>query len=349
MGSATVDNGSPGPQPGSPPPPPYAQPTYGRPAKVGSGPGGIRPLSLGDVLDGMFRLLVGNWRAFLLALGPVLAPLAVIQGYLASRQLGGQGLIGLFTNPGAAEATLSAGQQGMAQVWSVALSLVDAVFVIPLTTAITVAIAAGAFLSRPEDAGGALRTGFSRYLPMFAASLLTVLIVLLVVGAPGGLLIAAGFAADGNVALFVLGGVLIFLGALAAVVLSVFWSLASVVIVVERTGPVAGLRRSWQLVRSRFWPVVGYGIVALLVGYLVGQIAVLPFGIPGLLLPGVAGAVLLGVGTLLGQILTRPLVGLALTLIYFDVRIRREGLDLQMAADSLQPQQSPATGWGTTG
>jgi hypothetical protein len=104
------------------------------------------------------------------------------------------------------------------------------------------------------------------------------------------------------------------------------------VIGIEGGGPVAAVARSVRLIRSRYFPTMGVallmGIVALLLG---NALAALPQGLAAWV--GYEdGWPLLALGSILAQVVVLPFVAAATVLLYFDLRVRTEGLDLEMAA-----------------
>lgn len=345
------------PQPGwSQPPqqPGWSQPQQqaysgaGRPARVGSGAEGIRPLNLGDVLDGMFRLFISHWRAYVLALGVVVVPLSLVNAYLGQQQTGGRGLLELFTNPQAAEALVAGGGASPWELAGTGIAGLVGLLVAPLLTGAAVMIASEGYLGRDPQAGAALGTAARRYFALVGTYILT-FFAIVAVFIPTGVLIAVALATDGNVAVIV-AAVLVFLATLvAAFAVGFLLSLADITVVTEGLGPAAALRRSWRLVRRRFWPVVGYSILAGLIAGIIGGVLALLLSFPGQLFAGVLGYVLLAAGSILSSIIARPLATNAQTLIYYDVRVRSEGLDLHLMADAMQEGGQGATGWAGAG
>ncbi len=94
------------------------------------------------------------------------------------------------------------------------------------------------------------------------------------------------------------------------------------------------MRRSFRLVKPRLWPVLG---IALLSGLLASTVGSVLGGVPSVLALVVGlkwGWLLLAMGSVLSGLVSTPLISIVATLVYYDGRIRQEGLDLQiMAAD----------------
>ncbi|MDO4899407.1 glycerophosphoryl diester phosphodiesterase membrane domain-containing protein [Actinomyces sp.] len=133
-------------------------------------------------------------------------------------------------------------------------------------------------------------------------------------------------------------GLLLVVGAGAAVAfVTVRLSVAGAALILENVGVWEGIRRSWQLTRSNFWHVLGtllltvliVGVVSNLVGGAVGIITgsgTLLFGAP-------ASAFMMAVSAFIGGLLDAvimPFSSAATALIYIDLRMRQEGLDVEL-------------------
>jgi hypothetical protein len=94
-------------------------------------------------------------------------------------------------------------------------------------------------------------------------------------------------------------------------------------VVLERRGATDSLSRSWNLVAGNWWRVFGIVlVVSILVSVLEAIVGnILGAGMNHALGSGIAAAI---VGTLI-----QPIQGIALTLLYYDLRIRKEGAGLQ--------------------
>jgi ABC-type sulfate transport system permease component len=102
---------------------------------------------------------------------------------------------------------------------------------------------------------------------------------------------------------------------------------------------VAGaLRRSAELVKGSWWRVFGILLLVLLIVLIISQVISVPFSLPFFLVgdqPSDSEFLLTLVITALGGIvastITAPFTAAATVLLYVDRRIRREGLDIDLA------------------
>jgi hypothetical protein len=124
-------------------------------------------------------------------------------------------------------------------------------------------------------------------------------------------------------------------------------------IVLEGKNALAALGRSWQLVRGSFWRVLGiYLLLTLLVivltavpGGILNNVIVFIFNDP--IADFVIQQALSQLVNYLTQILILPISLLAFTLLYYDIRVRKEGYDMELMAQQFNvplaaPDQSPA-------
>ena len=112
------------------------------------------------------------------------------------------------------------------------------------------------------------------------------------------------------------------------------------VIGTERVGPIAAMQRSAQLTRRRYWPTLGNALLAGVVAWLLDQaLGVLPDLLAALFGTDGAGWLFLAASGLMSAIITTPFVAAVTTLHYLDLRVRTEGLDLEVEL----PDAFPAT------
>ena len=173
-------------------------------------------------------------------------------------------------------------------------------------------------------------------LPFFAIGFISVVAIALGVG------IVAGMAFL-NPILGVIVGIVVFI---AVIVLLIYlWFAISFVIpvfIVEGLSGAAAVRRSFQL----FWFSSGKAISTLLlvtiIVWVVMAVVIGPFaGLLGVMGQGggVAGSLFMGIyGAVSGivQSVVQPIQIIVILLLYYDIRIRREGYDLEMMANDLR-------------
>jgi len=129
-----------------------------------------------------------------------------------------------------------------------------------------------------------------------------------------------------------LGGMIItIIGIPFAVYFSVRWFFVLEVASLEGIGGRAAIRRSSELVSGQWWRVMG---MAVIVGLITGVISVVAFAILGVI-PYIWGTV--------AAILSTPLGFIPSILLYYDLRVRKEGYNLDALARELGAEQAPAT------
>jgi hypothetical protein len=107
------------------------------------------------------------------------------------------------------------------------------------------------------------------------------------------------------------------------------------VIGAEGLGPLKAIRRSTNLASRRYWPVLG---IAWLIGITAFLLSTALGGLPQILTAWLGYDVawpLLAAGNILGAVISTPFVAAATVLLYLDLRVRTEGLDIEMSAREL--------------
>jgi hypothetical protein len=141
-------------------------------------------------------------------------------------------------------------------------------------------------------------------------------------------------------ALAVTWGILGILALIAAEVTAwIRFSLAAPAVVLERLGPTNALRRSWRLVTGSFWRLLGIFLLTVLIVLVAGLVLQIPFDIGRAVLgsASAAGIILAGIGGIIVGAITRPVLAGVTVLLYLDMRMRKEGLDLALR-DAAQNQ-----------
>jgi hypothetical protein len=214
------------------------------------------------------------------------------------------------------------------------ISLAYYLLLLPLAQGAVIRVVSDEYLDRPSGVGLALGTAWHRIgalisyvvleLGIWAGSFLGVALLVFLVALAG-----AGAAAVGLLVLLFVGWFVFFL------LTYVRFCLGIQAVVLERLSPVAALRRSLRLTRGSFWRIVLFYIVIGLVSGILSDVLGL---LPGLFvsaLPLGTRAVIEVLATGVVQIFTSPFILILLTLVYYDIRIRREAFDIEMLAQSI--------------
>ncbi|MFF8426135.1 glycerophosphoryl diester phosphodiesterase membrane domain-containing protein [Streptomyces sp. NPDC016566] len=334
------------------PPGGYGTPGYGA---WGGGWGGpppaakpgvipLRPLGVGEILDGAVSTMRTYWRTVLgISLTvSVLTQLSVIllQGLLLKDSATTSALNDRSATPSEilqAVGALMAGT-GLVAVITVVGTIV--------ATALLTTVTSRAVLGKPVSTGEAWRDARPQVPKLFGLLLLLGLIsvgVLLCGALPGILVAVAGGNTAASIAVVVLG---VLAAAVVAVWLTVRFSLASPALMLERQSIVKSMSRSAKLVRGSWWRVLGIQLLAGLIANIVSSLVVIPFtlvaaavsgdGTVGLFSPdapspGWSFLIISGIGSVIGTMITLPINAGVIVLLYIDQRIRREALDLELA------------------
>ena len=301
----------PPPNVGAPPPPPTVW-ERGRPLA-------LRPMRVGETLDAAINLYRMHWKTFMAIVAIVSVPFVFLQQLSFTLVGGNTGLTGTPAQDA------SAGIVGVMVVFTA----LDFLLIRPFLTAAIVRAVAAAYLG--ENPAVAPVYAFAVH---HLASILWVLLLgLLAIAA----VVLAAFVLSG---MFVAVGasplvVLVMLGAIGfAVVLYIRWLFGPSALVVEGLRGSAALGRSWRLSSKAFWKVAGTMVLASILTSLIGGIFAI---VPSLLSTwlGSAGWLLRATGSAIAAVITTPFVTMVAVLLYFDQRIRKEGMDLAIMSREL--------------
>jgi hypothetical protein len=364
------DPGGPG-GPGGPPPPGWGQGPaaggWGGPAGPGPAPAPVlrpgivplRPLSLGEIYDGAFQALRTNPRTMLGVTAVVVTLLTVVDSLIRLTTTRGLQDLPFLSPTGEVELGPGAFDDVAADVGTALGGLLASVVLQSLAIAVvtgllTLSVSQGVLGRRLplDELWGRTR----RRVPALVGLSLVVLaaIVAAVVAAvlPGLALTAAA----GPV-----GAVLLVVGVPAAIVAAAYLytrlSLATPALMLEEATVRTALRRSWLLVRGSSWRVFGILLLTGIITMLTVLVVTAPFGVVSTVLslnaPDDPLAALsltwpqllvTGIGTIVASTIVYPFTASVTALLYVDLRMRREGLDVQLAQAAQEP---PAPGRGT--
>lgn len=306
----------------------------------------LRPLTLGELLDRSFALYRRHLWLFvgIMAVPSVLTLIISVATQLL--QAGdATALAGSQPDPETVMAFMAAGVIGF-----LVMFLAYWVAYMLSLGATTVAVA-DLYAGRTPTIGSSyLRVrGHIGWLTVLLLSIGAKLIALFV-----GLFIAVMIASVGLGMLFApLGALLMVLGMIGAMLACALYALryavAVPVLVLENARPLHSIARSVALTRGSMGRTAVITVFAMVITYAAMAIFQGPF-IVGAMLAGPEGSAafwLALIGTFTGTVgsaITGPLMIVALALLYYDIRIRKEGLDVEMMVAALEtPPTAPAT------
>jgi hypothetical protein len=135
-------------------------------------------------------------------------------------------------------------------------------------------------------------------------------------------------------------GVLLVLGFVACIIpgiwLWVSWSVAIPVLLTEDVRGFKALGRSFRLVKGRWWPTFGLVLLGFLLTTIVGGLVQAIFGALFFVADSDFAIFLTDtLGGSLSSIVTTPFLAAVITVLYVDLRVRKEGFDLQLLAERI--------------
>jgi|GEM_PF-2441047 len=190
--------------------------------------------------------------------------------------------------------------------------------------------------AEPTSFGVILGQALRRAMPAIGASILAALAVLATVVLTAAIAIGAAVllpTGDGEV-----GGIGVFLalvagvgGALVAVTLLVRLSIAVIAVALEDIGPVTAIRRSWHLTGGNAWRTFAVLTILAIVIAIAGSLVVQLLGVTVTDTVGVRSGAADTMDALFAAavaVLFAPVTIVVQTVLYFDLRVRRDAWDL---------------------
>jgi hypothetical protein len=291
-------------------------------------PAGLRPLGIGEILDVAIKIYRARFAVVVKATAVVLAPVFALSALIRISLPSSDTAEDLFeeTQPGATP------EIDFGDLWPLLagglLLAIIAYLASTIATGACFKAISGAYLDEEPGWRESVRFGRSRLGALVWLSILTAICVipaLLLCLAPG-------------------------------IYLWVVWSVAAPVLLLEDVVGWQAMKRSRALVTGRFWPTLAVVLLSLLITFAV-QLAI--GGVLAGLVSVSGNDVALAIADFIAQtasgVLTTPLSAAILTVLYFDLRVRKEGFDLELLSrrmgvdptsvvnpDFLPPPQEPS-------
>ena len=327
--------------------PQWGQPQYGQqqwgqpqgwaPPPVQRGIIPLRPLNLGEVFDGAIRAVRANptvmfgFAAIIVGIAVLLG--AVIQWGLVGNLSAGFDDLALEIDP--------TGQAGVGDSLGGAFAqLASYPFLALATTILTgvLIVSVSRSVIGSKISVGELWSGHWKRILFLALVFSPVQGLVVVLGIGVILLPAILIGVNGSEA----GGVLLGLLGLLVSVVAVVWFqtrtlLMPATIVLEGTTIREAIVRGWTLTRGSFWRLFGIYLLTTFIASIVAQAVAFPAAMAAVWIAGDAyltsltGIGIVAIGTAISSTLTVVFTASVIALLYIDVRMRREGLDIELA------------------
>jgi len=308
----------------------------------------LRPMNLADLLDAVVRLYRHNF-------GTLVRIAAVVHIPLGLLQIAGSALAAGGFDPEAPTLDIPTliGGGGLALYWILFF------LTMPIVQGAMAKSVAQSHLGEETSVSGAYRFALRRWFSLLLATILQGLAqvgAMLIPLVPAAVLIgqaivvAGGDMPDVGAPAIILGvgGFLVGMAIWTVVLIKLFFGPLTVVL--EDQGPVQSLSRSWSLTNGHFVRVGLTMFIVIILTVVLTYAVVLPAQIGALALqptsPALAQAVS-GATVMIAQLLLQPVQIVATVLLYYDLRMRKEGFDLVMMAETIgEPQLAVRTPQG---
>ena len=300
----------------------------------------LRPIGLGEVLDGAFRAIRYNPRAMFGLSAVVVAAAGVIEAALV------WGVSSFWSGDWLTADTSLSGEASVGSIAGTMVSTVAGAVVFGITTTLLIGLLIVAVSRSVLGTRMTIGEIWQYAKPQLWRLLVVTFVVGIMVGVVGVLWIA-GMIWSAITQNFALLGMIALVGGLGTLAwtgwMTVRTLLATPALMLERLHVVESVRRSFRLTKGSFWRLLGiYLLASILVG-VVAQIVGVPISILGSILlvttngdPAVL-AITSALTSVIAALITTPFSAAVVALLYIDTRMRREGLDVQLVR-SVQEQ-----------
>jgi hypothetical protein len=291
----------------------------------------LRPLGVGDIVDRVFALYRSRPVLFLAlaaipylvfflvvgALGVAFAASFITLGTFAELATARPATAGL--TPALISALIAALVFGL-------IVIVVAIVIFSAQSAALVEATAARHLGRDMNLGAAFRAGLRAAPRVIGAGFLAFFALFVV-----WVVLAVAMAIANN-------GWVFFLGVVGGLIFTVYagiaWVVAPAVATLEPVGPLQALRRAWFLSSGSRWRIIGLQLLLLILNVVLTALFSLVL-FSELIGDATIRFILQQAVSLAANIFWAPIQWATVTVLYFDLRVRKEALDLQLAAEAL--------------
>ena len=289
----------------------------------------LRPLGVGDIVDRVFALYRSRPLMLVIASAvPYLVFVLVIIGVTIALAASIAGLANFANVLAGGQVPDPAFVQSavVSFIWFVLFVVVAAVVILSVQTTALVYATSATYLGRTMTLGEALRGGL-RAAPRVILAGLAIFFLFIAMWL---VLVVAMILANS--------GVLVFLLSLAGFIASVFLFASTlvtpVVATLEGAGPITAIRRSFSLSAGNRWRVLGLQLLLIVINAVISTVVSTIF-LTSLIGDAALRTAAQQLTNALVTILWAPVEWGTFTILYYDLRVRREAFDLQLAAEAL--------------
>ncbi len=261
----------------------------------------LRPLAIGEILDVAIKIYRSRFASLVKVVAVVVTPVSVLGALV---RLSTSSELDLLLTPGVTGPDPEGSEIALAMSGFLVVGLLGFI-ASQLATAASLRILSGAYLGEVPGWKESLR---------FAASKLASLVWLAMLL---GFFLVLGFLAC----------------VIPAAYLYVAWAVATPVLLVEDVRGRRALKRSRALVKGRWWPMAALLLLSIILAGIV-QLALSGL-LVGVVEAGdndVVRAVAEAIADSAASVLTTPFTAAVIVAAYFDLRVRKEGFDLELLA-----------------
>ncbi|TLM86970.1 hypothetical protein FDW84_05915 [Pseudarthrobacter sp. NamE5] len=317
----------------------------------------LRPLMFGEIMDGSFQTIRRNAKAMLGASLLAQSLAAILTAVLTAVAATSMVSIEAWADSASA-ADLSA--LGLGFVAAILLVTVLTVFLASVLQGAMVVPVARSILNRPTGFRQMWALARPRAGALIRLAALLMAAVLLAAAVPAALAVALIAGTEGAGILLLIP---LFLGCVALYIwIYIKLLVAPAAVVVEELGALHALRRSWELTQTNWWRIFGITVVVGIMVGIVSQVVMIPVSmLPPLLADVVSphGGSEQAVGVAVAVAIITALLGAlagalgyafqtsVMALIYMDLRMRKDGLDislLRLMESGADPEGIPGRG-----
>ena len=309
----------------------------------------LRPLSIGDIYQGAFAAIKTNARTmfgFTAALLGVVLVISIATNYAIINLV----LPNYLSSDSPYSAAFTSLSGSFSQLGG---TLLQALATVLLSGLIVVAVSRSV-LGRVASSKEVWERTKSKFLPLIGLNIITGIIsgLMVIIGIVAFFVLLASVASTAETETELWQGmgialvgifILIVAGVVVSSYLSIKFSVASPAMVLENLGVFAAIGRSWSLTRKNFWRLLGINILTTIItsmvagvfGGIASALSVI-FVVAGSSSPEDAitsintAYILTMVMSSIAQLLILPFTSSVNALLYIDLRMRKEGLDVEL-------------------